>query len=73
MQIPFILYLEFWSRIETAALNAMIGNGLRYFLCVLISHNIWCCVVIGMRESVCIIGLSSVQKVIGEQIVSTKC
>lgn len=46
---------------------------LRYFICVLISHNIWCCVVIGIKESVCIIGLSWLQKVIREQIVSTKC
>lgn len=28
----------------------------RYFICVLILYNIWCCVVIGIKESVCIIG-----------------
>lgn len=77
MQNPFILLLEFlityWDHDTTWCLAMCDVPRLRYFICVLISHNIWCCVVIGIKESVCIIGLSWLQKVIREQIVSTKC
>lgn len=77
MQNPFILLLEFlityWdhdTRLDVWRCVIFLGLDI---LCVLISHNIWCCVVIGIKESVCIIGLSWLQKVIREQIVSTKC